>query len=158
MDEGYSEASPRESQPSEGLADGSVGGSASDRASEGVCEVDLVHPEAVGRVREALPEVETMQDVAAVFQVLSDPTRARIVYALAVEELCVCDVAAVAGLSISAASHQLKRLRDRGVVAYRKEGRLAYYRLADERVRELVEDGVGYVRGERVAASAAGRS
>ena len=157
MDEGYSEASPRESQRSGGLADGSVSGSASDLASEGVCEVDLVHPEAVGRVREALPEDGTMREVAAIFQILSDPTRAGIVYALSVEELCVCDVAAVAGLSISAASHQLKRLRDRGVVAYRKEGRLAYYRLADERVRELVEDGVGHVRAERVAASAAGR-
>ena len=146
MDEGYSEASPRESQRSGGLADGSVSGSASDLASEGVCEVDLVHPEAVGRVREALPEDGTMREVAAIFQILSDPTRAGIVYALSVEELCVCDVAAVAGLSISAASHQLKRLRDRGVVSFRKEGRIAFYRLADAHVRRLVEDGVRRAR------------
>lgn len=115
------------------------------KADEGICEVDLVHPEAVRRVREALPEEAATRRVAEVFGVLSDPTRARIVYALSVEELCVCDVAAVAGLSVSAASHQLKRLRDRGIVDYRKEGRLAFYRLADEHVRSLMEDGVGRV-------------
>ena len=120
-------------------------------ADEGACEVDLIHPDAVRRAQAALPDAETMQRVAAVFQVLSDPTRARIVYALSVEELCVCDVAAVAGLSISAASHQLKRLRDQGVVGYRKDGRLAYYRLTDEHVRGLVETGVGHAREEALA-------
>jgi DNA-binding transcriptional ArsR family regulator len=113
-------------------------------AREGVCEVDLIHPDAVGRVLNALPDEEVTRRAAEVFGLLSDPTRARIVYALALEELCVCDVAAVAGLSVSAASHQLKRLRDRGVVAYRKEGRLAFYRLSDERVRGLLEEGVGH--------------
>lgn len=124
--------------------------------SAGVCEVDLIHPRAVRRVLGALPDERTMYRVAATFQILSDPTRARIVYALSLEELCVCDVAAVAGLSISAASHQLKRLRDRGVVDYRKDGRLAYYRLADEHVRGLVEDGVGRVREGRGGVPAAG--
>jgi ArsR family transcriptional regulator, lead/cadmium/zinc/bismuth-responsive transcriptional repressor len=112
--------------------------------NEGVCEVDLIHPAAVGRVRDALPDRGEMQRVAETFGLLSDPTRVRIVYALALEELCVCDVAAVAGLSMSAASHQLKRLRDRGVVGYRKEGRMAYYRLSDDRLRGLLESGVGH--------------
>jgi ArsR family transcriptional regulator, lead/cadmium/zinc/bismuth-responsive transcriptional repressor len=115
-------------------------------AQAGVCEVDLIHPEAVQRARAALPDVEMVQRVAAVFQVLADPTRARIVYALSHEELCVCDVAAVAGLSISAASHQLKRLRDQGVVSFRKEGRLAFYRLRDDHVRALIEDGIAHAR------------
>lgn len=118
-------------------------------AHAGVCEVDLIHPEAVRRARAVLPSTETMQQVAAIFQVLSDPTRARIVSALATEELCVCDVAAVAGLSISAASHQLKRLRDQGVVSYRKDGRLAFYRLRDDHIRNLVADGIAHVRKER---------
>lgn len=118
-------------------------------ANAGVCEVDLIHPEAVRRARAVLPSTETMQQVAAIFQVLSDPTRARIVSALATEELCVCDVAAVAGLSISAASHQLKRLRDQGVVSYRKDGRLAFYRLRDDHIRNLVADGIAHVRKDR---------
>ncbi|WP_047865513.1 ArsR/SmtB family transcription factor [Rubrobacter aplysinae] len=120
-------------------------------ANEGVCEVDLVHPAAVRRVRESLPEERATRRAAEVFGVLADPTRARIVYALSVEELCVCDVAAVAGLSVSAASHQLKRLRDSGVVDYHKEGRLAFYSLVDDHVRGLMEDGVA-----RVLAAGAG--
>ena len=91
-----------------------------------------------------MPDAEAIQEVADIFQVLSDPTRVRIVYALALEELCVCDVAAVAGLSMSAASHQLKRLRDKGLVSFRKDGRLAFYRLNDDRPRELLESGVGH--------------
>jgi ArsR family transcriptional regulator, lead/cadmium/zinc/bismuth-responsive transcriptional repressor len=118
---------------------------------EGVCEVDVVHAGAVRRVREVLPDEGATRRVAEVFGVLSDPTRARIVCALSIEELCVCDVAAVAGLSVSAASHQLKRLRDRGVVDYRKEGRLAFYRLVDDHVRSLMEEGVGRVLAEGVA-------
>lgn len=124
-------------------------------ADEGVCEVDLVHPAAVRRVREVLPEEKATRRAAEVFGVLSDPTRARIVYALSIEELCVCDVAAVAGLSVSAASHQLKRLRDREIVDYRKEGRLAFYSLVDDHVRSLVEEGVTRVLAEGAAASAA---
>jgi ArsR family transcriptional regulator, lead/cadmium/zinc/bismuth-responsive transcriptional repressor len=118
---------------------------------EGKCEIDLIHPEAVRRVLDALPEQDEIRRTAETFQLLSDPTRARIVYALALEELCVCDVATVAGLSMSAASHQLKRLRDRGVVGYRKEGRLAYYRLSDERLRGLLESGVGHALEEALA-------
>ena len=123
-------------------------------ANEGVCEVDLVHPAAVRRVREGLPEERATRRAAEVFGVLADPTRARIVYALSVEELCVCDVAAVAGLSVSAASHQLKRLRDSGVVDYRKEGRLAFYRVVDDHVRGLMEDGVARVLAAGTAAGA----
>jgi ArsR family transcriptional regulator, lead/cadmium/zinc/bismuth-responsive transcriptional repressor len=102
----------------------------------------------VGRVIDALPDRAEIRRVAETFQLLSDPTRAGIVYALALEELCVCDVAAVAGLSMSAASHQLKRLRDRGVVDYRKEGRMAYYRLSDDRLRALLESCVGHALTE----------
>lgn len=115
-------------------------------ADNGTCEIDLIHPEAVQRVRAILPDTNIMQRVAIVFQVLADPTRARIVYALAHEELCVCDAAAVVGLSVSAASHQLKRLRDQGVARYRREGRLAYYRLYDDHIRKLVLDGVAHVQ------------
>jgi DNA-binding transcriptional ArsR family regulator len=125
-----------------------VGAGVSASSAEGSCEVELIHPNAVRRVRQALPGARTMQGVAATFQVLSDPTRATIVYALLVEELCVCDVAAVVGLSVSATSHQLKRLRDRRVVGFRKEGRLAYYSLTDTHLRQLVEEGVGRAHEE----------
>lgn len=117
-----------------------------DTTTSGVCEIDLIHPEVVARVLESLPSVGQMQRVAAIFQTLADPTRARIVAALAQAELCVCDVAAIAGLSVSSASHQLKRLRDQDVVTFRKEGRMAYYRLSDPHIRQLIADGVAHVQ------------
>src|SRR5829696_3330114 len=117
--------------------------SAVQSTADASCEVTVVHPEAVERVQAILPDIEQMQRVAAVFKVLSDPTRARIIYALSAAELCVCDVAVVAGLSMSAASHQLKRLRDQGIVSFRKDGRMAFYRLRDEHIRELLETGIG---------------
>jgi ArsR family transcriptional regulator, lead/cadmium/zinc/bismuth-responsive transcriptional repressor len=117
------------------------------RAAE--CDVTIVHLDAVQRVRAVLPDEMVMQRVAATFQILADPVRASIIYALAHQELCVCDVAVVAGLSISAASHQLKRLRDQDVVAYRKEGRLAFYSLRDERMRRLIEDGLAHAQSRQ---------
>jgi DNA-binding transcriptional ArsR family regulator len=112
------------------------------------CEVTVVHPEAVRHVQAVLPDAALMQRVSMSFQILSDPTRARIVYALSLEELCVCDVAVVAGLSMSAASHQLKRLRDQGIVSFRKEGRMAFYRLRDPHIRKLLDTGIGRVQTE----------
>lgn len=117
------------------------------RAAE--CDVTIVHLDAVQRVRAVLPDEMVMQRVAATFQILADPVRASIIYALAHQELCVCDVAVVAGLSISAASHQLKRLRDQDVVVYRKEGRLAFYSLRDERMRRLIEDGLAHAQSRQ---------
>jgi ArsR family transcriptional regulator, lead/cadmium/zinc/bismuth-responsive transcriptional repressor len=117
------------------------------RAAE--CDVTIVHLDAVQRVRAVLPDEMVMQRVAATFQILADPVRASIIYALAHQELCVCDVAVVARLSISAASHQLKRLRDQDVVAYRKEGRLAFYSLRDERMRRLIEDGLAHAQSRQ---------
>ncbi|GAB4429034.1 MAG: metalloregulator ArsR/SmtB family transcription factor [Chloroflexi bacterium OHK40] len=114
-----------------------------------LCEVTIINFEAVQAARAVVPPPGVLQEVAAIFQILADPVRAGIVYALAHGELCVCDVAAVAGLSISAASHQLKRLRDQGVVGYRKEGRLAFYSLRDAHIRRLVEDGIAHVQASQ---------
>ena len=63
----------------------------------------------------------------------------KIVLALMAEELCTCDLAKIANLSISAVSHQLRLLRDRKIVAYRREGRNVFYRIEDDHVREVVE-------------------
>ena len=78
----------------------------------------------------------------AIFSALADPTRLRIVEALSREELCVCDLSSLAGVSQSGVSHQLRILRDRGLVAYRREGNRAVYRLADDHVRDLLAIGI----------------
>ncbi len=95
-----------------------------------------------------LPEAPAEPDlVAKDFQVLSDPTRVKILFSLAQEELCVCDLAAVVQRSQPAVSHQLRLLRDLRLVTYRRQGRMAYYSLADEHVRHLVEDGLRHAEG-----------
>jgi len=78
---------------------------------------------------------------------VGDPSRARILHLLSIadEELCVCDIALILGLSVSALSYQLHYLRERGAVQRRKVGRIVYYRLIDSHLRGLVRDGVAHV-------------
>ncbi len=86
----------------------------------------------------------------AIFSALSDPTRFRMLEALSLGELCVCDLAEIVGVSQSGVSHQLRLLRDRGLVAYRRDGQRAVYRLADEHVRVLIASGLEHADEEPV--------
>lgn len=106
------------------------------------CEVVYVDERRVASAREGVPEERALGEIADLFGALSDPTRLRILYALAREELCVCDLAQVAGRSIPAVSHQLALLRRLKLVTYRNEGKLAYYRLDSEAVQRLLSDAV----------------
>jgi DNA-binding transcriptional ArsR family regulator len=83
--------------------------------------------------------------LADLFAAMGDPTRVKLIYALAERELCVCDLAAVLGLSVSAVSHQLRVLRGLRLVKYRREGRLAYYSLDDHHVSMLLRQGLEHV-------------
>ena len=106
--------------------------------TSGECEVRLMHPDAVARVQAALPSPQEVEAATERLKLLADPTRYRVLSALAREELCVCDLAAIAGVNESSMSHQLRLLRAHGLVAFRKEGRMAYYRLAEDRITALL--------------------
>jgi DNA-binding transcriptional ArsR family regulator len=112
-----------------------------DRSAE--CAVRLIHPDAVARVETTLPSTEDIEAATTRLKLLADPTRFRILAALAREELCVCDLAAIASVDESTMSHQLRLLREHGLVAYRKDGRMAYYRLEDVGVLPLVSGALG---------------
>lgn len=101
-----------------------------------VCEIECVHTETVNRVR---PIAEAVVGVGELFALLADQTRLKIVYGLAHSELCVCDAAAIAEVTTAAASYHLRLLHKAGLVEYRRDGRLVYYRLSDDSLRELVE-------------------
>lgn len=88
---------------------------------------------------------DTLAALAETFKVLGDPTRVRIAWALSREELCVCDLAALLGMSQSAVSHSLRALRDLRLVRHRKEGRIAYYALDDEHIASLLHQGLQHV-------------
>jgi ArsR family transcriptional regulator, lead/cadmium/zinc/bismuth-responsive transcriptional repressor len=91
-------------------------------------------------VRERLLGTSTVDAIADVFKLLGDPTRVRLVDALTHGERCVCDLAALVGLSESAVSHQLRLLRAAHLVRVRRAGRLAFYSLDDHHVVGLVHD------------------
>lgn len=110
-----------------------------------VCEVACVDAEKVARVRAAGPAPATLLALAETFKALGDPTRLRIVAALAQEELCVCDLATLVDVSESAVSHSLRTLRQLRLVRYRKVGKIAYYSLDDAHVARLVAEGLGHI-------------
>ncbi|WP_433166948.1 ArsR/SmtB family transcription factor [Kribbella sp. CA-247076] len=91
-----------------------------------------------------MPAEEDVVDTADVFGLLGDPRRLKLLVALLDGELCVCDLAAVTGMSESATSHALRLLRAHRVVAVRRDGRMAYYRLDDAHVRMLVDLAVAH--------------
>jgi DNA-binding transcriptional ArsR family regulator len=110
------------------------------------CEVVLVDEAKVRAAEADLVDGLLATRLAETFRALSDPTRVRIISALAQQELCVCDLAAVLGMSPSAISHQLRLLRMMGLVRHRKEGRMVYYALDDEHIYHLFCDGLEHVR------------
>lgn len=104
-----------------------------------VCEVTCVDEEKVKRVKGAVSKENTMA-VSQIFKALSDDTRIKIAYALSEEdELCVCDVANIVGSTTATASHHLRLLRNLGLAKYRKEGKLVFYSLDDDHVRQLIQ-------------------
>jgi DNA-binding transcriptional ArsR family regulator len=108
-----------------------------------LCSISEIDPEKVALVqKQALPE-QTVDRLSRLFSALSDPTRLKILHALTItEELCVCDLAALAELSVSAVSHQLRLLRDRDLVRARREGRMVFYSVADDHIAVLMGTGV----------------
>lgn len=88
---------------------------------------------------------DVIHRTAELFGVLSDPTRVKIFLALSKVELCVGDLARIVGVSDSAASHQLRILRNMGLVDYRKEGKLAFYSLSDEHLKRILKQSLDHV-------------
>jgi ArsR family transcriptional regulator, lead/cadmium/zinc/bismuth-responsive transcriptional repressor len=104
------------------------------------CAVTLVHADLVEELRHRLPEPRETEEVAGLFKLLADASRCRLVVALVeAGELCVCDLAAVAGMSQSNVSHHLRVLRAHAVVRARRVGKMVYYSPDDDHVRLLLD-------------------
>jgi ArsR family transcriptional regulator len=115
-----------------------------------VCDVLSINEVQVKRIQKQMPDTATVHQVTEIFASLADPTRAQIVFALSKAELCVCDVAALLGMTISAVSHQLRVLRHLSLVKYRKQGRMAYYSLDDEHASALLTQALQHVQHEHI--------
>lgn len=113
---------------------------------EDLCNCRIIHHDRVAKAREeALPSPE-VENLCQIFKALADGSRMRILRALTEDEMCVCDLAALLGITESAVSHQLRLLRTLGLVRNRREGAILYYRSADEHVSQLIRVALEHVR------------
>ncbi len=110
------------------------------------CRVRVVHLDRVKRARRDAVQESELERLALIFKVLGDPTRLKIFVALADGEMCVCDLAAHLGLSESAVSHQLRRMREQALVKSRRDGQVLYYSLDDGHVADLLRLGFEHIR------------
>ncbi|WP_102347662.1 ArsR/SmtB family transcription factor [Bacillus sp. Marseille-P3661] len=107
-------------------------------SSKDSCDVFCFDKEKVNRIQNALM-IENIEKLAKVYKVLADENRAKIAYALCLEdELCVCDVANIIQSSVATASHHLRTMKKMGLARFRKEGKLAFYSLDDTHVKQLI--------------------
>lgn len=104
------------------------------------CQVNVIHREQVEQATKHMPGATLVSEAAELFSLLGDSSRLRILQALSITELCVCDLAAILNASSSAVSHQLRLMRTKGLVRYRKEGKIAYYSLADSHVQDVLSN------------------
>jgi DNA-binding transcriptional ArsR family regulator len=110
------------------------------------CHIHVVHLKRVERAwKESIPEKD-LEKLSLTYKVLGNDTRLKMVMALEGGEMCVCDLAAFTGLSDSAVSHQLRRLKDLNLVKQRRDGQILYYSLNDDHVAELLKIGLDHLR------------
>ncbi len=109
------------------------------------CGIRMVHFERVSRAKQEALDEYLIDRLSHTFKLMGDPTRLKIIVALNGGEMCVCDIAAFIGLSESAVSHQLRRLRDLSLVKTRRDGQILYYSLAQCHVPELLNTGIEHI-------------
>ena len=110
------------------------------------CQIRVVHLDRIEQARQDSISERELERLSLSFKVLGDPNRLKILMALRNVEMCVCDLAAFTGLSESAVSHQMRRLKDLSLVKKRRAGQIIYYSLDDEHVVGLLNVGLGHVR------------
>lgn len=109
------------------------------------CEVNLIHKNIVNEVIKKMPDENKLYDLAEFFKVFGDTTRIRIICALFHGEMCVCDISFSINMTQSAVSHQLRVLKQAKLVKFRKEGKVVYYSLNDEHVKQIFDQGLIHI-------------
>ncbi len=111
---------------------------------EDICERRIIHEDRLAKARTLLPPQIEIDGMSDLFKAMADPGRVQILMALDVQEMCVCDLAALLDVSESAASHQMRILRNMNLVKNRREGKIVYYSLDDDHVKSLIQIGHTY--------------
>ena len=116
-----------------------------DRYNVECCDFIHAHEDIVEKVRQVMPGEDTLYDLTELFRIFGDSTRVRILYVLFEAEMCVCDIAALLGMTQSAISHQLRALKGARLVKSRREGKTVFYSLADDHVKAIINQGLEHV-------------
>jgi len=116
------------------------------KSEQVICDCEVIHQDIVNQVSDRMPEEGELYDLADFFKVFADSTRVKIMWALDESEMCVCDLAVLLNMTKSAISHQLRTLRQSKLVKYRKEGKVVYYSLKDDHIKEIFEKGMEHIR------------
>ena len=109
------------------------------------CECEEIHADVINHKRVSMPDEETLYDLSDFFKIFGDSTRISILFAIDGEPMCVCDIAELLGMTKSAVSHQLKILREANLVKTERQGKVVYYSLADNHVKEIIECGMSHI-------------
>ena len=117
-----------------------------DRYNVECCDFIHAHEEIVEKVRQELPDEDTLYVLSELFRIFGDSTRIRILYVLFEAEMCVCDIAQLLGMTQSAISHQLRALKNARLVKSRRDGKTVFYSLADDHVKTIIDQGIEHVK------------
>ncbi|MDU5186401.1 metalloregulator ArsR/SmtB family transcription factor [Finegoldia magna] len=117
-----------------------------DKINDEKCEVTLIHEDNVKKAINELPNDGLIADLSDMFKIFGDQTRVKILMALESGELCVCDIAAVMNMSQSAISHQLRVLKQSNIVKTRRQGKVVYYSISDDHVKEIFDIAIVHVQ------------
>ena len=112
------------------------------------CDHSNINSDLVNKIQAEMPETEMVDQMVNFFKAISHETRMRILSALSISELCVCDLSAVLDMTQSAVSHQLKILRDQGLISNRREGKEIYYQLKDQHVLYIYQQAYSHLSEE----------
>lgn len=116
------------------------------KKSENVSDCEVIHTETVENAKKIMPCDEEIFDLSELFKSFADSTRVKILWALDTHEMCVCDIAALLNMTKSAVSHQLKYLRNAGLIRNRRDGKVVFYTLSDDHVREIFEKAFEHIK------------
>ena len=109
------------------------------------CSCNVIHKEVVENVKNKLPKEETLYDLAELFKVFGDSTRIKIICSLFESEMCVCDLSVLLNISQTAISHQLRVLKSARLVKFRRAGKVIYYSLDDEHIKQIFDAGLHHI-------------
>ena len=113
-----------------------------------VCGVTVIHEDVVKKVKKNMLNDDKIMLMSEFFKMFGDATRLKVLYALSISEMCVCDISALLDMKQSAISHQLKILRQARLIKYRRDGKVVYYSLDDDHIKQIISKGLTHVNEE----------